>query len=566
MATVTDAERYMRDVLAGRIPACKWIRLACARQRDDLKRWGRKRREDRPYWFDRAAATHALRWFDLCPQVEAEWYGQPFSLQAWQAFQIVVVFGWRRSEDGTRRFRIVYDEEARKNGKSSKLAAVGLYLLAADDEWTPYIYSAATTGDQARVVWNIARKMPAACEMLPEPMAGLLGEGLKAWANSISNERNGGLFAPLNAKALSLEGKHVHGGLLDELHAHRTREVYDVIRYGRGARRQPLIWIITTAGSDTGGVCYAERTYTCRVLEGQIRDETHAGFIYTLDEGDDYQDPAVWPKANPNLGISVKVQSLAEDVAKAKESASAEAEVKTKRFNVWVGAGVPWMPTEWWNACADPALRLEDFEGCAAWAMADLAAQVDLNALAVWVRDEDGTLRLFSRFWLPQETVHERTREGRAQFAGWQREGHLWVTEGHATDFRVIRDEVLRLRDLLDFRAVGYDDYQGLQFAQELEDEGLPVVKVPMNPKQLSEPMKAIYSDAKGRAFRHDGNPVMAWCMANVEAREDIKRNIYPRKPKDRVHGNIDGAVAAIAARSLLGTEEEAGGLELLDW
>ena len=287
------ADKYTRDVISGRIVACKWTRLACRRHIDDIKRWGRRPRADRPYWFDRSAAQHAVDFFLTCRHVKGALAGRRLDLEPWQVFFVASLFGWQTPE-GLRRFTRGYLEVGRKNGKSTMLAAIGLYLLEADGESGAEVYSAATTFKQASLVFQIARRMVR--------VSPILKNEIQSFAHTLFVDENFSKFEPLHAKSDSNEGLDVHGALVDELHAHRTPEMWDVLIDGMAARREPLIIAITTAGNNRAGVCYEQRDYVCKILEGVLEDDRYFGIVYTLDKEEEWKDPAMHIKANPNIG------------------------------------------------------------------------------------------------------------------------------------------------------------------------------------------------------------------------------------------------------------------------
>src|SRR5512139_1249755 len=290
------AEQYIDDVVAGRVVACHWVQAACQRHVDDLKHGA-----ERGLHFDREAAEHVLKFFTILKHSKGEWAGRPLVLEPWQQFLIWTLFGWKRA-DGTRRFRTAYIEVARKNGKSTIGAGVGLYLLAADGEPGAEIYSAATKRDQARITHLEAVRMVKASPMLRKR--------IRTFRDNLNIEGTASKFEPLGADADTLDGLNIHGAIIDEIHAHKTREVWDKLDTGTGARRQPLMFGITTAGYDRQSLCWTLNEYSKKVLDGVIEDDTFFALIYTLDDGDDWQDETTWIKANPNLKVSKKNDDL----------------------------------------------------------------------------------------------------------------------------------------------------------------------------------------------------------------------------------------------------------------
>ncbi len=426
---VDAAQKYARDVVAGEIAACKWVKLACKRQLNDLKRWPGK---DGPYYFDEQQAEHFCKFVELHPHVKGrEWVGQTIKQEPWQDFIDSTVFGWYTA-DGTRRFRHVYIEIPRKNAKSTKSAIVGNYMFAADGEPGAEVYSAATTRDQAKIVFGIsqqmARKMPAYRKRY----------GVEVQAHNLNILNSASKYEPLSAEGNSLDGLNIHCAIIDELHAHKTRQVYDVLDTATGSRTQPLLWCITTAGFDRSGVCYDRRIYVTKLLEGIHTDESYFGIIYTIDDDDDWTEEASWYKANPNLGVSVYLKDITLQCRRAEASAQLQNTFLTKRLNVWVNADVAWMNMRAWAACGDTSLKLEDFEGKPCVLALDIATKIDVAA-KIRVFKVDGGYYVFGTFYLPEAAIESGVNTNAAHYAGWVHEGLMVTTAGNVIDFNQIR-------------------------------------------------------------------------------------------------------------------------------
>ena len=532
-AAIADLEKQATDLrqLLYALPVrCgKWVALACERQRKDLQRKRFK------YTFDVKRAARICQFIELLPHTKGEWAGKPIVLEPWQIFILTTVFGWIDGS-GYRRYKVTYKEIPRKNAKSTISSGVGLYMLTADGEGGAEVYSAATTKDQAKIVWQDAKGMAQKSKGLQNRF------GVRISAHSVYTD-DGSLFKALaRDQGGNLDGLNVHCGIIDELHAHKTREVVDVIETATGARRQPLLWQITTAGFNLSGICFETRTYTTKVLEGQITDHQHFGIIYTIDADDDWAAPSSWQKANPNWGVSVTVEDIARKGTKAVKVAQARGNFKTKHLNVWVNANEAWMDMQKWEAGTDLSLRLEDFKAEECVAAVDLATKVDVAALVLLF--QRGTqFYLFPFFWLPEAAAEG---EENAHYAGWAAEGHLTLTPGNVTDQNYIQDRVRAIASAHQLRCLAYDNWQAVKFATELADEGMPVSEFPMQVRTMSEPMKELHALVLSGRLTHAGNPVMNWMMSNVVARTDAKENIFPAKDNSR--NKIDGPVAAIMA------------------
>jgi phage terminase large subunit-like protein len=538
------ARRYAEHVVAGKLPACKWVRLACQRQLDDLAR------KDWQYRFERKRATAICQFIEYLPHVKGKWASREIKLEPWQCFVLTTVFGWVDA-NGNRRFRTAYTEVPRKNAKTTICAGVGLYLLCADGEPGAEIYSAATTRDQAKISWEIAHTQA-------KRTADLLNEfGVHPLAHSITIPAQAGMFKPLSRDADTLEGLNVHGAIVDELHAHKTREVWDVLNAATGSRRQPLLWAITTAGVNRAGVCYEQRGYVVNILEGRHVDERYFGVIYGLDPEDDWTLRESWIKANPNFGVSVLEDDIRTLCDQARASAQSQNNFLTKRLNVWVNAGTAYFNMLAWDACEQPGMCLADFEGEECWLFVDLASKTDVAAKILLFR-RDGSYYVFGTYYLPEDAV-EAGNPNYDFYSGWSRDNLLTLTPGNVIDFTRIEADLLEDAQRFSVHDVGYDPWQATELATRMQAEGLPMAPVPMTVQRLSEPMKVLEALILQRKIHHDGDPVLGWMVSNVTAKIDLKENVFPRK--DRPENKIDGAVALIGAlgRAIVHEEQVPG-------
>ena len=344
----------------------------------------------------------------------------------------------------------------------------------------------------------------------------------------------------------NLDGLNVHGGIIDELHGHKDRGVWDVIETATGARAQPLVWAITTAGSNRAGICYEQQGYVRKILDGQHEDPTYFGIIFTIDADDDPFDPATWAKANPNYGVSVSPDDLKRKASKAQQMAAAQNSFLTKHLNVWVNADTSWMNMTAWDKCADSSLDERDFLGSDAVLACDLASKVDIAATCrLHWRDIEGVRHYyaFMRYYLPEDAAEDGRN---SQYFGWANEGRLTLTDGNVTDFAVIeseiRDDAARFK-LLD---AAFDPWQATQIMQRLQSEGLPVTEYRQTVQNMSEPMKELEALVLQGRIHFDGDPVLSWMVSNVVCHVDAKENIYPRK--ERPENKIDGLIALVMA------------------
>jgi phage terminase large subunit-like protein len=527
---------YMAGIQDGSIPAGSLIRAAVARQTRDLESAG-----ERGLHFDRQAAQHAVQFFGFLKHSKGEWAGQPFELLPWQEFLLWTLFGWKRA-DGLRRFRTAYIETPRKNGKTSLLAGLGLYLLVADGEAGSEVYSAATKREQAKLSWGEAVRMvkasPALSEMVQHWRSG----------DTLTVEATASKFQPLGADADTMDGLNVHAALIDELHAHRTRAVVDVLETATGARRQPLQVEITTAGFDRASVCWEHHEYSRQVLEGTIEDDTWFAYVAAADEGDDWTDPATWERANPSYGITVKPDDLARKCERARQLPAAQNAFQRLHLNIWTQQSERWIDLALWDANAGN-VGLAALKGRPGYGGLDLSAVSDLTAWVMvfpWASDPDH-LDVVARFWCPKSRLLDTANQYRDQYLAWERDGYLTATEGDAVDYQRVKRDILE--DAKQFALVDLNVdrlFQGYQLSQELMDEGLDVFGMGQGFLSMAIPMKEFERRLLERKVHHGGNPVLRWMAGNVAVKQDAAGNLKPDKATSQ--GKIDGVVALVMA------------------
>lgn len=530
------AQHYAQQVAAGDVLVCKWTRLAVERQVADL---AKEPSDAWPWVFNHDAAARPCEFIELLPHIKGKWAAERrlLVLEPWQCFILTTVFGWVHRETGLRRFREGYVEVPRKNGKSALSSGLGLYMLAADGEHGAEIYSAATTRDQARIVFDDAKAM---AERLPDLRTHL---GVAILAHSITVAHTASKFAPLAAEASTQDGLNVHCGIIDELHAHKKRDLYDVIDTARNAREQSLLWLITTAGTDRSGICYERRTHITKILDNVIEDPNMFGIIYTIDDNDDPFDAGIWAKANPNWGVSVLTDNMASAARKAEAMPSAMNNFLTKHLNVWVSGESPWMDMRAWDRCADSSLDINDFAGEKCWAGLDLAQKKDFAALCL-VFEREGVWHVFTKLYLNELAVAE---SGNAHLSGWANQGYVNVTSGDITDFDVLADDMRRYCKLFDMQEIAFDPALSMYFAGKLVEEGLPMVEIAQRAMFFTPPLIQVENLVHEKKLKFDGNPVMTWMVSNLVVKVS-KFNELRSPTKERAENKIDGPMAMLMA------------------
>lgn len=519
---------------------CKWVRLAAKRHLDDLKKF---KSVSSPYRYDEWHANDVCDFIEKMPHVEGEWDSACITLEPAQIFILCVVFGWRRRQDGKRRFSRAYIEMARKNAKSTFTAGVALYCLCCEGEVGPQIVIGATTGDQANKVFLPAKKMVEKTGDLREAF------GVQAWARSITCGESGGFIQPINAKASTQDGWNPHCGVLDELHAHKTRELFDVIRSAFGARKNPLLWMITTAGYDTLGVCFEQRTLVTKILEGLVEADHYFGIIFTLDEGDDAFDETVWGKANPLLGVSVQLAELRGYAIEARNSPDSQGEFQTKRLNIWTNAKAGHINVDLWKRC-NGEVDIDELVEIPCWGGLDLAATTDMAAFRLVWKMPDGRIKTWGKFYLPEDTIIPRTERGNVPYQTWHKAGKLIATPGAVTDYEYIKRDILWAKENFNLQDVGYDPWNALHLATQLNELDVPMIEFRQGIASFNAPMKEVDRLYQSQQLDHGGDPILAWNASNLIARKDVNENIAPDRKSSAE--KIDGYVALLMAVGLM--------------
>lgn len=563
------ATQYARDVYSGKTPAALITRQAAERHLGDLARQGA---DTFPWVYDARRVERVCRFAELMPHIKGEWAKRKelIKLEPWQVFILGSIFGWVHRDSGQRRFRTAYIEVPRKNAKSTLAAIVALYMLILDGEEGAECYTAATTRDQARIVFNdmaaMVRKTPALRERYGVVVEKhqILVPGRNAFARPITREQSAN------------EGLNVHLGLCDELHAHKSADVYEVLDQGKGARLNPLLLSITTAGSNLAGICYQVRQMIVLILQQPKRSEELDrvfGIIYTIDTDDDPNSEVAWRKANPNYGVSVYTDDLADAHAKAAASPARWNEFLTKRLNVWVQAGSPYFDSQALRTRCFSAEVAEEapaiparFDGMPCFIGIDLATRRDIASMVVVFPEivtlEDDTAGeksttlywIFGVHYLPKATIEAARNPA---YGGWVREGWIVETPGETTDFDFIKRDLLEYASRFDVKEVPFDPREARQFATErINEDGLLMVEFRQSFGTYNEPMQAADSAIAEGQLRHNGDPVFLWAMGNITAKKGAYGDIMP--DHDSEDAKIDPGSAFLMAfgRAILHVDE----------
>lgn len=541
--TSTPLCAYARDIVDGRIPAGKYHRLACARH---LRDRAREATPAFPYRFDDERAGRFLRFAQQLKHYKGEWAGQRIVLQPYQVFRLGSLFGWIHIETGLRRFRTAYHELPRKQGKSLEEAIVALYATFFDHEPGAEGYTIATKRDQAKIVFNDAKKL-------------VQSSGLKnhitCFSANLHVDATASKLEPLGSDYDSTDGLNPHFVGVDEFHAHKDRGLIDVMETATGARRQPITFQITTAGDDLVSPCGDQHTYACQILEEVLIDETFFAFIAHADPEDDWRDEATWRKANPNYGVSVKADDLRALATKAAHMPAAAAAFKQKRLNLWVNASAPWLSVDGWRQGQSTDWTPDDLLHEPCFVGIDLASKLDLCAMvfAFPPAPTRPRWRLLRWVWTPEDTLHERAHRDRAPYDIWVQQGHLRTTPGTRVDHQVLREVLKAERERFDIEQIGFDPWHADMLIDQLVNEdgfaATQVLEVRQTYQGMSSGASKVEAEVLAGQVDAHGCPLMAWCASNAVVQRDGKDNIYPVKKRSR--GRIDPIMAFVMAVSL---------------
>ena len=471
----------------------------------------------------------------LYTHAKGELGGKAFTLQPWQRDYVRALFA---EENGQRKIRTSLLALPRKNGKSSLCAGIALRLLL-EDEPGCEVYSCAASRDQARLVFDMAR---VAVEQSP-----VLSQHLKVYRSAIVREKTHGTYKALSAEAGIQHGLSAHGVIFDELHV-SNREMWEVMLSSQGARRQPLTVALTTAGYDKRSVCWEVWKYAEAVQSGAVVDPTFLPAIYAADAKADWKDERTWSAANPNLGVSVKLDFLRSECARAIEMPAYESAFRQLYLNQWVEVETRWLRMDHWaqgnKPCPVP------LEGRECWAGLDLATTFDTTALVLLFPLDDGTFWVEPHFWIPEENARQRERRDKVPYLTWQRQGHLHMTQGNVTDFDQVRADINKLAGKYRIRGVGLDPWNSAQLGLQLQGDGVPMEQFRQGYASLSAPSKQLENWVVSGKVLHGGHPVLTWQASNVAIQTDSAAgNIKPSK--SRSTERIDGIVALVMAIGL---------------
>ncbi|SPZ21022.1 Phage terminase-like protein, large subunit [Providencia rettgeri] len=516
-------EQYASDIKTGKIPACQRLKQAVERYYNDLN--------NPLYTFDNEVVERFIGFSRACPHVKGHLRGKPIELEPWQQFAFANLLGFKVVATGRRKYRSAYIQVPRKNAKSTVAAILANWFLVMENGQQD-IYTAAVSRDQARIVFDDARQM---C-VLSKP----LKKRVAIQQHKVVNPKLNSILKPLAAKAATIEGTNPSLSIVDEYHLHPDNAVYSALELGMGARPEGILFAITTAGSNVISACKQHYDYCCQILTGEEQNESLFALIYELDDEKEIDDERLWIKANPNLNVSVDGDGLYDTIQKARGIPSQWTEMLTKRFNIWCQGETPWMGEGAWLTCKMDYTET-DLRGLECYAGMDLSSTGDITSVC-YTFPVDNELLLLTRHYIPEAQLQNPANKNRAIYRQWVKSGWLRTTPGDCIDYDRIRDDVLRDSQVFDIKLTGFDTWNATHLRTQLQGAGLDVEPFPQTYMKFSPVAKSAEVFVNRKIIRHNGDPVLAWAMANVVMETDANANIKPNKKKSA--NKIDPAIA----------------------
>lgn len=521
---------YALDVVLGEIPNCSFVIGACERFLRDFESC---KLETYQYHFDVERAERYLRLVQKFNHVKGQWDTENIIYLPWQNFAFMNIQGFRHRGSNFPKYRVAHIEVPRGQGKSAMASQAALYDLALDNPKGNEISCVATKTDQARIVLDSARAMAKANVKF------LKSSGVEVLAHKIVHDESNSFVRALSSDDKSLDGLNDKLAICDELHA-MSSDLFDVVYSGMSKRRDSLLLCITTAGFSTDSVGYSQSVYAKRVAKGEIKDEQFFALIYTIDDGDDIFSEESWKKANPSFGFSVDPVTLQAKSQKAKETPRDLPNFKVKHLNLWISEANAFFDLTAWDKCADPNIKLEDWIGDKCFVGIDLASKIDLTSLFYTFR-KDGIYYLFDKTYIPEATVSQARN---ALYDDCVARGYLIQTPGEAIHYPKLKEDFVASSKNHNIINALYDPWNAVSFAQDCQEERIEMVEFRMNTANLSEATKNFDALIRQAKVRHNGSPLLKWCLGNVVCKEDAAGNVFPRKSNEKL--KIDPIIACI--------------------
>lgn len=531
---------YWEKIESGEIQACRRLKQQYQKLIDELEN------PRDPWVFDLEKATRPIEFIErFCKHSKGKWIGKPVKLELFQKAKIQAVYGFVHKDTGLRRCREVFTLIGRKNGKSTEKAALGLYMLVGDGEGGSEVYNVATKKDQARIVFS-----EHAVPMVSQSPH--LSKHLRKRKSDLYFPVTFSKFEPLASDSNSLDGLNVHHGIIDELHAIKDRNLYDVIKQAMSSREQPLLDMITTAGFVRESIFDSTYKYACDVLDGHKEDERFLAFIYELDDRDEWTDFRMWEKANPGLGTIKSYEELAANVERAKNDPDFLPTVLTKDFNIRDTVAGTWLTFDQINN--EETFALEEIRDCYAVGGADLSSTTDLTCATLLIM-KPGSDKKYAHqmYFMPEELLDRRVREDKTPYDRWHERGLLRLCPGNKVNYSHVTQWFIEMMNEYGIRPlwIGYDPWNSQYWIEEMKNYGFNMEIVRQGAQTLTQPMKEMGADLQAKLINYNNNPILKWCLTNTAVKRDDNDNIRPVKGQNQKQ-RIDGAVSLLIAYTVL--------------
>jgi phage terminase large subunit-like protein len=533
-AEVNYILEYWSKIQSGEIAACRRLKLQYQKIISEIEN------PRDPWVFDLEKASRPIIFIEkFSKHSKGRWIGQPFKLELFQKAKLQAVYGFVHKDTGLRRCREVFTLVARKNGKSTEKAGTGNFMMIGDGEGGSEVYSVATKKDQARLVFSEAVNMVS--------QSAALNKHIRKRKTDLYFSPTFSKFEPLASDSNSLDGLNAHNVIMDEVHAWKDRNLYDVMKQSMKSREQPLLDIITTAGFVRGGIYDSLYDYACNVLDGTIDDERFMAFVYELDDKSEWTDFRMWEKANPGLGSIKSYDQLASDVERAKADPDFLPTVLTKDFNVRETVAGTWLTFDQINN--ESTFDLEEVRGCYAIGGVDLSSTTDLSCATLLIMKDNGKKYVIQKYFLPGDLVEKRVIEDKIPYDRWAERGFLKLSDGNKVNYSDVTEWFMMMIREYDIRPlwVGYDPWNSTYWTEEMKNLGFEMIIVRQGARTMSQPMKELGAELESKDIHYNNNPVLKWCLTNTSVKRDENDNIRPIKGAN-TRQRIDGTVSLIIA------------------
>jgi phage terminase large subunit-like protein len=530
---------YWEKIQSGEIVACRRLKQQYQKLVDEIHN------PRDPWIFDLERATQPIEFIErFCKHSKGKWMGKPVKLELFQKAKLQAVYGFVHKETGLRRAREVFTLVGRKNGKSTEKAATGLFMMIGDGEGGSEVYSVATKKDQARLVFTEALNMVS--------QSPALSKHIKKRKTDLYFPVTFSKFEPLSSDSNSLDGLNVHNGIIDELHAIKDRNLYDVIKQAMSTREQPLLDMITTAGFVRECIFDSIYDYACRVLDGVVEDDRFLAFIYELDDREEWTDFRMWEKANPGLGTIKDYNELAANVERAKNDPDFLPTVLTKDFNIRDTVAGTWLTYDSINN--EETFTMDEISDTYAVGGTDLSSTTDLTCATLLIMKPGSDKKYcLQQYFMPNDRIDQRVREDKIPYDRWAERGLLTLCEGNKVNYSDVTRWYIRMMEEYKIHPlwVGYDPWDSKYWVDEMIQHGFTMEKVRQGAQTLSQPMKELGADLQAKRINYNNNPILKWCLTNTAVKRDDNDNIRPVKGQNQ-RQRIDGAVSLLIAYTVL--------------